>query len=221
MGHAQTVDGHAQLLSTTQEVSALEVLSKHAYGAETSPIIVANVLRGTSMSMSMSKSMSTSGHTLMFPECGSGYHEWAVVQALRARGHRVRTVVLMDAYVPSNEECITQAWQQLAQQHCVELVVLGSYVALEQWVMQQQPPSEPTLVLYINGMLSFSRHWCGREDPDACCEAAMRFWGWCDSFAANRVPHNYIRESVWCLTGSKTWSGVARAFDTPAPAAHP
>lgn len=189
-------------VQTGQEVSALDILSKHAYGAETSHVIVANVLRGTSMNMS--------GDTLVFPECGSAYHEWAVVQALRARGHRVHTVVLMDATVPSNEECITQAWQQLAQQHGVKLVVLDSYVALEEWVMQQS--SEPTLVLYINGMARFSRNWCGLEDPDACREAAMRFWDWCDRYAANRVPHNYIRESVWCLTGSKTWSGVARAF---------
>jgi hypothetical protein len=103
----------------------------------------------------------------------------------------------------------------------VELVVLGSYVALEQWVMQQQqPPSQATLVIYINGMLCFAGSWCGRENPDACLEAAMRFWGWCDRFAANRVPHNYILGGVCCLTGSETWSGVARAFATPPPA-HP
>jgi hypothetical protein len=201
----------------TSQVSALDVLSKQAYSPETSHAIVANVLRrtDTGTGKGTGKSMSKSGVTLVFPECGSGYHEWAVVQAMRARENRVCTVVLMDATVPSNEECIKQAWQQLAQEHEVELVVLGSYVALEQWVMQQQqPPSQPTLVIYINGMLRFSGRWCGRENPDACREAAMRFWGWCDRFAANHVPHNYILGSVWCLTGNETWSGVARAFAT-------
>ena len=215
MGDAQT--GEVSALDATAEY----VLSKQAYYAETSPALVANVLRGTSASMSTSKG----GVTLVFPECGSGYHEWAVVKAMRARGNHVRTVVLMDSMsfitVPSNNECIKQAWQQLAQEHEVELVVLGSYVALEQWAMQQrQPPSQATLVLYINGMLCFSRSWCERENPDACREAAMRFWSWCDRFAANRAPHNYILCGVSCLTGSETWSGVARAFATTPPA-HP
>jgi hypothetical protein len=58
--------GHAQ---TGQVDSALDaLLSKHAYGAELSPAIVANVLRGTSTSASMCMS----GVTLVFPECGSG-----------------------------------------------------------------------------------------------------------------------------------------------------
>jgi hypothetical protein len=63
------------------------------------------------------------------------YHEWAVVRALRARGHRLDAAVQSDG--------ITQAWQRLAHEHGVELAVLGSYVDLEQWVVTQQQVLQP------------------------------------------------------------------------------
>ena len=179
------------------------ILRTHAWGPEMSPLIVANVLQRVERHM-----CTIEGITLIFPECGSGYHEWEVVHALNARGHHIHTLVLMDSSVMS--EC-AQAWHELSQTHKVDVVSLNSYVALEQWV-QKMRPRQTIQVIYINGMLRFSPIHCGQLNSDICMKSAIRFWDWCDQFATNRLPLNFVRESVCCLAGCKTWGDLACTF---------
>ena len=170
-----------------------------AWCPEAGHVIVYNVLKSIDCCM-----CTTSGVTVIFPECGSGYHEWEVVHTLLGKGHRIVRIVFMDRIIKLEW---TMAWRLLSQLHKVDLVILDSYVALGEWVGGLSTPLAAVIVLYINGSFTFSQ--CG---PDRSKESAVRFWEWCHQFAINRSPLNFVRYGVCRMADSMTWSDLAATF---------
>jgi hypothetical protein len=105
----------------------MELLRADAWFPEALPRLFAEVV-GLLVS---SKADCRRATTCIFPECGSGYSEWQVVQMLQGVcGVGVREVVLMDSYRQDNWR---DAWEALAMQAGVRLVALSSYEQLATW----------------------------------------------------------------------------------------
>ncbi len=69
--------------------------------------------------------------TCIFPECGSGFHEWQVVKLLQDTCRmRLSQVVLMDARLHGHWR---DAWATMAACAGVQLVTLTSYMQLHDW----------------------------------------------------------------------------------------
>jgi hypothetical protein len=179
-----------------------ELIQPHAWSLNDSHNIVVNVLEHIGAATSNTEA----AITVVFPECGSGYHEWRVVHALKHAGYKVGTVVLMDSHV---QPAWTDAWRCIALLYDVELVVLDSYMAIEQW---SRSCSSDVFVFYINGALRFGTCYCGLVNPSACQMYAVRFWGWCERVASNRIPLNFVGGSVFKLALCNTWFELATVF---------
>ena len=82
---------------------------------------------------------------IVFPECGSGYHEWNVLIALIQTGYNIITAIFMDSQIEPHS---VDEWLRLSQVHHVATKVVDSYVALEHWTKQQTSPNK-VFVIYI------------------------------------------------------------------------
>lgn len=178
----------------------MEAICTKAWCPDLNSVIVTNVLQNVH---------NTRNVTIIFPECGSAYHEWQVVCALARRGHDITKVVFMDSAI-----CLewTETWQQVAKEQNVEIVILKSYIALREWA--QSKGHLNLLVLYINGTVRFTPYYCGQEDVEECMASASAFWEWCHQFAINRTPLNYVRHNVFQIAGCTTWKELAITFNT-------
>ena len=184
----------------------MNLLGTYAWCPELSNAIVSNVLHDIEPCI---KAVGVEGVTIMFPECGSAFHELEVVRTLAERGHTIARVVFMDSAVASEWMV---AWHQILQVRTVDIVVLDSYVALWQWAHEERYSPHSVLVVYINGAIRFTPYYCGQNDPEECAASASRFWDWCHQFAINRVPLNYVRHSALRIAGCTTWSDLAATF---------
>ena len=185
-------------------------LGSYAWSPQEGATIVVNVLRDVGRPDPLMR-----GVTAVFPECGCGYHEWAVVRALLTNDHRVHTVVLMDARI---DPAWVLDWHCIAAECNTKLVVLNSYVELEKWTaalsLSSNAMNQNVMVIYINGSLRFGPVYCRQIEPEVCKEHAVRFWQWCHYFASNRSPINYVGISTLWPAQSKTWSDLATTFSS-------
>jgi hypothetical protein len=192
-----TVIGHDDLSPTTiKSMSILELqsaLKSSAWAPETCGDVLDSVCE-------MSSSWGTHATGCIFPECGSGYHEWQIVSSLCEAGHPIQKVVLMDAYTDS--DWIVH-WKALAQLHSVNLTTLDSYNSLN--ALEKVGKH---LVLYVNGTLRF-----GSRFPLKSKEAAIDFWNWCHDGAANK-PVNFVRGKPVLPGGCSDWSLLAEAHSS-------
>lgn len=191
---------------------ATDVLLQDAWTPGDGQAILANVMKYNPCN---------SGHkglTLVFPECGSGYHEWEIVHVMIEAGHDIVRVVLMDSTIDPRW---VAAWRSLSESHGTELVVLDSYVALEKWacslhLLHEALPDatrRTVRVLYVNGAIRFGEFACNAP-PEAARRSAVKFWEWCDVFSINRVPFNYVGSSALRPALSETWMDMATKFNT-------
>lgn len=186
----------------------MDIIRTHAWCPELSSVVVSNVLHDIEPRL---KAVGGEGVTILFPECGSAFHELEVVRALTDRGHTIARVVFMDSAVAP--EWVV-AWREIAQVQKFETVVLDSYVGLVHWAWGQNFLAHSVLVVYINGGIRFTPYYCGQRDAGECAASASRFWDWCHHFAVNRAPLNYVRHSALRIAACTTWSGLAATFAT-------
>jgi hypothetical protein len=145
----------------------------------------------------------------VFPECGSGFSEWHVVQLLQevVGCRKLSEVVMMDGYI---QERWLDVWDTMAARTGVKLVVLSSYVQLQEWADMQEEYIT-TLVFYINGSFRFSQSTCPC-DPEQSKAAAILFWRWCHAHVLN-TPTNFL---VGCPTppcACTSWLELADCHD--------
>jgi hypothetical protein len=131
----------------------------------------------------------------IFPECGSGFHEWQIVSSLLEEGQQIKNVIFMDAYI---EKEWTVHWNALAKLHSIQLTILNSYDTLEKLEKVGQ-----SIVLYVNGCLRF-----GCDFPPESKEAAIAFWNWCQEGALNK-PVNFVRGERLLPGGCSDWKALA------------
>ena len=137
--------------------------------------------------------------TCIFPECGSGYHEWHVLAMLRSLGFCFKKVVFMDALLDLEWSSVIgldadtwlKAWGQLADSHAVSLASYKDYSSLG--TDANSGKFGKSLVLYINGHLLCSSASQPAE-PSQAKRDAERFWHWCSTNAINE-PLNF--RSYW------------------------
>jgi hypothetical protein len=149
--------------------------------------------------------------TLIFPESGSGFHEWNVVRALEENGLKVDQVVFMDSWI---EPCWVDVWKHHAETFGVKSFIrLDSYDALEQWCSDNSlDEPESAIVLYINGSLkSHSSFNHGRSKE--CMIAAASFLRRCEKIAMNRKPRNFLGCDVTSIGLRQTWTELAELCD--------
>ena len=186
----------------------MDLLCTHSLCPELGAVILSNVMHHIVPCLPIvstePKEKHSHGRTIIFPECGSAFHEWEVVCTLVSGGHDIAKIVFMDsALVPE----WVMTWCQLAEVLAVEIVVLYSYVALEQWAWREISSSpHSVIVLYINGSIRFTPYYCGHYDVEECKASASRFGDWCHQFAINQSPINYVRHSALRLAGCTTWT---------------
>jgi hypothetical protein len=145
---------------------------------------------------------------IVFPECGSGYHEWNVLIALIRTGYTINTAIFMDSHIEPHS---VDEWLRLSQVHHVATKVVDSYVALEHWTKEQTSPNK-VFVIYINGGLKFGESYCAKHGSSACLTAAAQFWKWCDQNAANQLTINFIGRDMRHPADCKSWTELANTF---------
>ena len=160
-----------------------KVLKCNAWTPDDAHQIVSNVLKYVN---SCASTMRISN--VIFPECGSGYHEWNVLSVLLQEGYPIRDAIFMDSHI---EPWYVEEWHKLALVNKVKVIWLNSYLALEQWTKQQtyqsQSQANKALIIYINGGLKFGKSYSIKLEPEICQKSATRFWEWCDNNAANSI----------------------------------
>jgi hypothetical protein len=133
----------------------------------------------------------------IFPECGSGFHQWRAVEDMMERCY-VRTVLLMDSCVRSRWQ---KAWNSLAEQHGVEVLVASSYDELFE-VARSLPAQIRKVVVYVDGAFRVRTQ---------CLPAATEFWGWCDSHVAN-APVNFVNGCATRPGNCTDWGQLAECW---------
>ena len=149
--------------------------------------------------------------TAIFPECGSGYHEWNVLLALLREGYNIRDAIFMDSHI---QPLWMEEWHKLAQANRVRVKGLDSYLALEQWT-KQQPSQHKALVIYINGGLKFGKSYSAKLEPHVSQKSASRFWEWCDDNATNSIAINFMGRDMLHPANCKSWAELALEFTRP------
>jgi hypothetical protein len=173
-------------------------LKADAWFPESSVEILSNIQREA-------ESWAMEGHsivaaTCIFPECGSGFHEWKVLALLKGRGWPLQHVICMDKTIKDKWRGV---WEELAKLHKVHLTVLLSYTQLK----TTHKPSR-FLVIHVNAALKFTE-----GPPSTVSErpAAAEFWENCSRNAVN-PPQNFIGNGVLNPAHSMSWQQLATAF---------
>jgi hypothetical protein len=179
----------------------LSVLQSRAWTTDHAHQIVSNVLEHVSRWAPTPMVLN-----IIFPECGSGYHEWNVIVTLIQAGYTINEAIFMDSRI---EPLWTEEWYRLALGNQVQMQIFYSYVALELWT-QKQALHHKVLVIYINGGLKFGLSYCGcithtKLGPSVCLNSAIQFWEWCDKNANNPII-NFIGRDIRHPGDCKSWT---------------
>ena len=164
----------------------LHTLASCAYDIEASKVITCNA---------MSVCKSTNVHTIVFPECGSGYHEWTIVCELIKQGHHIDQVVFMDSMIGDNKLPSSQwlqCWKCMATELNINILTFTSYIELAHWANNTHAT---VFVIYINGSFKFGPSYCGPNDCEECRLYACHFWEWCSKHCANQLG-NIVRDRI-------------------------
>ena len=145
---------------------------------------------------------------VVFPECGSGYHEWNVLVSLLAAGYTINESIFMDSQI---DPCNLLEWHRISVLNRVQIKVFDSYVALEHWT-KQRTFTHKVFVIYINGALKFGESYCAKHGTIACLTAATRFWKWCHENAANQLTINFIGRDMRHPADCKSWAELTQMF---------
>jgi hypothetical protein len=175
-------------------------LQKYAFTPSYSSQIVHNVLKYLSETSQKKHPAST----IIFPECGSGFHEWNVLIALKETDHNIKEMIFMDSHI--QDEWIP-IWQELATMNNIIITILRSYIELDKWSTNTNHQND-VIIIYINGGLKFGESYCKPE----CLESAVRFWDWCAKHAKNKNAINFIGCDMINPANCTSWSELSREF---------
>ncbi len=185
----------------------LPVLLSRAWTPDNADQIVSNVLGYVRRWV---PTPTLDGTTVIFPECGSGYHEWNVILTLIQAGYTINEAIFMDTHI---EPLWEEEWHRLSLVNKVKIQIFDSYPDLERWT-QQHTFQLKVLVIYINGGLKFGISYCAKLGPSVSQKSAIQFWEWCAKNATNPIV-NFMGRDILHPANCKSWSELARVFTEP------